>query len=293
MAKRKKQENKKGNIVAFALCMVMFFFFAFIIFVTEADYLFSEPRDLNEMLASGETPEKGEYVTVGVDAVVDWYAETEHRINGIIPIGKEQHCLVWLDDESFISMTVKGKNIDKVNELVQETSQYLNGVSNTLPTKVVFSGKVSSIDSDVSEYYQDVLDYYGIYESDGLVVHRLTIDTTSTKLNTWLLFGICMLVAIACLIGIVVTVKKGKKEKKLQAMLASQTAYGNPMQSGFDAYGNPIQSGVDAYGNPIQPGVDAYGNPIQSGTDPYGTMNNAGMSGQNMPYSDNNNNLYS
>lgn len=281
MAKNKKQNGSKKSVVGCVIGMIISFLLGAVLLIGESDYLFSEPQDLNEMVMAGDTPQKGEYVTVGVDAVVDWYAETEHRINGIIPIGKEQHCLVWLDDESFISMTVKGKNIDKVDELIDETADYLNGVSNVLPTKVVFSGKVSSIDSDVSKYYDDVLDYYGIYESDGLVVHYITIDTTDTKLQTWLMFGFFILLGIFCLIALVLTVKHRKKEKAAQAVLAGQTPYFNSMQPGVDAYGNPIQPGVDAYGNPIQPGTDAYGN-----------MYNPGANGQNMPYNDNNNNLY-
>lgn len=293
MAKNKKQNGSKGSVAGCVIGMIFFFLIGAVLLIGESDYLFSEPRDLNEMVMAGDSPQKGEYVTVGVDAVVDWYAETEHRINGIIPIGKEQHCLVWLDDESFISMTVKGKNMDKVDELIDETADYLNGVSSTLPSKVVFSGRVSTIDSDVSKYYDDVLDYYGIYESDGLVVRYVTIDTTDTKLQTWLMFAFFMLLGIACLIGLVVTVKNRKKAKAAQAVLAGQTPYLNPMQSGVDAYGNPIQPGVDAYGNPVQPGVDAYGNPIQPGTGAYGNMYNPGANGQNMPYNDNNNNLYS
>lgn len=283
MAKNKKQNGSKGSVAGCVIGMIIFFLLGAVLLIGESDYLFSDPQDLNEMVMAGDTPQKGEYVTVGVDAVVDWYAETEHRINGIIPIGKEQHCLVWLDDESFISMTVKGKNIDKVDELIDETSDYLNGVSSVLPSKVVFSGRVSTIDSDVSKYYDDVLDYYGIYESDGLEVRYITIDTTDTKLQTWLMFGFFMLLGIACLLGLVVTVKNRKKEKAAQAVLAGQTPYFNSMQPGVDAYGNPIQTGVDAYGNPIQPGTDAYGN-----------MYNPGANGQNMPYNDNNNNnLYS
>lgn len=259
MAKQKKQKNNKGSIGASIFGMVLFLLLGVLLFITDAEYLFSEPRDLNEMLAAGETPEKGEYVTVGVDAVVDWYAETEHKINGIIPIGKEQHCLVWLDDESFISMTVKGKNIDKVNKIVLETSYFLNGVSDALPTKVVFSGKISTIGSEVSEYYDEVLDAYGIYASDGLVIRYVTIDTTSTKLTSWLLIGVCLLIAVVFLITLVVAVKNKKKEKKLQAMLAAQASYGNPMQPGTVSYGN---------------------------------TNNQGMGEQNMPYTDDNNNLY-
>ena len=304
MAKNKKQNGGKGSVVGCVIGMIFFFLLGAVMLIGESDYLFSEPQDLNEMVMAGDTPQKGEYVTVGVDAVVDWYAETEHRINGIIPIGKEQHCLVWLDDESFISMTVKGKNMDKVDELIEETSDYLNGVSDTLPSKVVFSGRISAIDSDVSKYYDDVLDYYGIYESDGLVVRNITIDTTDTKLQTWLIFGFFMLLGVVFLVTLVITVKNKKKEKAAQAVLAGQTPYFNPMQPGVDAYGNPVQPGantygnsaqpgVDAYGNPIQPGTDAYGNPTQPGTDAYGNMYNPGANGQNMPYNDNNNNLYS
>ncbi|MGN0152693.1 MAG: DUF6709 family protein [Wujia sp.] len=281
MAKQKKQKSSNG-IGGSIFGLILFLVLGIVLIISESKYLFSAPVDFNKEIADSGTPEKGTYVTVGVDAVVDWYAETEYKINGIIPAGKEQHCLLWLDDGSFVSMTVKGKNIDKVNKLIQETTYYLSGVSDDLPTKVVFEGKVTSIGSEVSQYYNEVLDAYEISAADGLVIRYVTIDTTESKMRTWLMFGFCMLMAAVFVVTLVISVKNKKKAKQQQAAMATQAAYSGSMQTG-----------VDPYGNPIQPGVDPYGNPIQPGTDPYGNVNNPGMSGQSMPYDDNNNNLYS
>lgn len=198
----------KSNIVRSILLTLIFLFVGIALILVDAKYLFSDPRDFNEIIENGE-PEIGEYVTINVKAVIDWYAETEHKINGIIPAGTEKHCIVWLDDGGVISMTVKGKNVDKVDELISPTWEYLEGTAKTINSvPVCFSGKVSSNSGEVTKYYKDVLDYYGIDEDEGATVYHMTIDTTESKVKTWGLFGFCMLMVVVCF---TVTVREVKK----------------------------------------------------------------------------------
>lgn len=174
----------------------------------------STPQNINEMIEENGEPVKGEYVSVGVDAVLDWYAETEHRINGIIPVGTDMHCLVWLDDNSFISLTVKGnKNIEKIEKIIDETYAYMCYETDYLPTPVVFKGRISTIDSEVSRYYEDALNAWGISVSSdaGLTIYRLDIDTTQTKLKAWLMFLFIVVLDAMSIMLLVSEVKHNKK----------------------------------------------------------------------------------
>lgn len=271
------KQNKSGGIVGSVIMIIVCAFLTFVLFVSEMDNLFGEPRDLNAILADGASPQKGEYVSVGVDAVVDWYAETTYKINGIIPAGKKQHCILWLDDGSFISMTVKGKNVDTVNRLINETEKYLNRETEYLPTPVVFTGKISSIGTEVNQYWHEGLSYYGISEYDPeLTVYSLTIDTTETKTQMWLMIALFGALTILFVIILIANIKKKKKIKEADAQAA---AY-NAAQANNAAFNGGMYNNGNMYG-----GQDNM---------PYGTSDTTyGGSAQNTPYNDNNNNLYS
>lgn len=271
------KKGKTGGIVGSVIMIIVCALLTFVLFVGEMDYLFGEPRDLNEIISDGASPQKGEYVTIGVDAVVDWYAETKYKINGVIPAGKEQHCILWLDNQSFISMTVKGKDIDKVNMLIDATTDYLNKDTEYLPTPVVFSGKVTSIGTEVSKYWREGLEYYGISEFDPeLTVYNLTIDTTETKTQMWLMIGLFAALTVVFVIVLIVNIKNRKKIKEANAQAA---AY-NAAQANNSGYNGGMYNSGSMYG-----GQD---------TMPYGTQDTSyGGGSQNTPYNDNNNNPYS
>lgn len=271
------KQNKSSGIVGCVIGIIACALLTFILLVGEMDYLFSEPRDLNDIIADGASPQKGEYVSIGVDGVVDWYAETTYKINGIIPTGKKQHCILWLDNQAFISMTVKGKDIDKVNSLIDDTAKYLNGEVGYLPTPVVFSGKVTSIGTEVSQYWREGLSAYGISEYDpALTVYNLTIDTTETKLQMWLMIGLFAALTIVFIVALIINIKRKKAAKEANAQAA---AY-NAAQANNAAYNGGMYNNGNMYGG--QENM------------PYGTSDASyGGDGQNTPYNDNNNNLYS
>lgn len=227
----KKEKTKGGYILQSVVSLLAALLIALLLFAAFSDdikYLFGKAKNLNSVLAEGE-PEKGEYVSVGVDAVVDWYAETNYKINGVIPAGSKWHCVVWLDDESFISLTVKGKkNKDIINGLINDTEKFLNYQTEALPSPVVFEGKITSIGSEVDEYYDEALRYYGI---TGQEVHYLTIDTTYSKTSI-IIYGIIFLAIIGMFIGMFIGGIKGAKRLKAAEGLAA-SAPQNYNQQGF------------------------------------------------------------
>lgn len=212
-----QKKSTAGNIAAVIIIAVILAVYV----VAEKDFLFSsKPQDLFQLIDEEGEPTKGAYVSVDVDAVIDWYAETKHTINGIIPIGKERHYLIWLDDTSFISVTVKGKKTyEKIEDIKEETYAYLYGSSYYLSEPLELTGRISTMDSEIRSYYQEALDAWEISPADGLTVYYMTVDTTQTPLKSWLLVGFLTLVEV---IAIVMLVKEMNENKMLKAQAAAR-----------------------------------------------------------------------
>lgn len=213
----KTKGNYTGQIVTWVLLGLLFIFIGLVVFVGNSDYIFNGPKDFYDLEARNGI-EKGEYVSIPVDGVVDWYAETQHKINGFIPAGSEQHCLIWVDDYTFISMTVKGKNnIEKVDKIIDETWDYLSGSASYLPSPVTFEGQLSTIDPEVEKFYKDALSQMGILYDSDYTIYYLTIDTTQTKGMLFLIIGFCLVMVIASVIGIASAAKGIKNLKQAGA----------------------------------------------------------------------------
>lgn len=207
-----KNQRTKGKCIAQSILSLIAALLVTLLcvaaFSTELKYLFGKPTNINDMLAENGAPEKGEYVSVGVDAVFDWYAETNYKINGVIPAGSKQHCIMWLDDDSIISLTVKGKkNIEKIDNIIEGTESYLNGTSDRLPSRIIFEGKVTELGSEVKQYYNDVV------LGSGYTIHYLTIDTTYSKTSI-IIYGLIFLLIIGGLIASFISGIRGVKKLK-------------------------------------------------------------------------------
>ncbi|MBQ8316908.1 MAG: hypothetical protein IJX85_01070 [Lachnospiraceae bacterium] len=206
-----------GNIIGVVIITALIALFL----VSQAGYLFdSTPIDIVEHIEAEGAPVKGEYVSVEVDAVVEHFAETDHRINGIIPMGTDNHYLLWLTDDSFIALTANGKELcNKLSDIKNQTQLYVMGNTDYLSDPVKIEGKVATMDSEIEDYYRDALDYWGIYSSDGLQIYYVTIDETDSKLSNWLMVGFLVLIDI---IAIAVLVKDVKDNKELKAQEAAR-----------------------------------------------------------------------
>lgn len=224
-ANEKKPSSTKA-IVGLVIAIILFAILGVFLFIINSDYLIGEPQDFYEMVEDGRNPEKGEYVSINVDAVVDWYAETSYKINGFIPAGKEQHCLVWLDNNAFISLTVKGKeNIANIDDIIDGTQSFLYGETEVFPEGEKFVGKLSTIDPEVAKYYNEILDMYEIVDDGEITVYQLTIDASDTKLSIWIYIGIMAIIDIVCIVSLVVLIKRRKNEKEAALMQSSVPVY--------------------------------------------------------------------
>lgn len=218
------KKNNSGNKVLFAIFAVVFAVVAVVMFVSNMDYLFSDPTDFEAMIEEEGEPVTGERVSIDVELVYDWYAEMEYKINGVIPAGTEKYCLVYLEEQdAFVSLTVKGKEDCKaIDKLISESDDYMSSEAGSLPKSVTFEGKLTTIDPEISKFYTDFrtqfISYYGGY---GWIpeFYQVTIDTTETNGTILLLIGIMLLLAVFFGAAFVAAVKNEKKEK-LQAAAA-------------------------------------------------------------------------
>lgn len=221
-----KNKNNGGSKVLFVIFIIIFSGLAIFMFVSNTGYLFGDAKDFKTMLEEEGEPVKGEFVTLDVDLVYDWYAEMEYKINGIIPAGTERYCLVYMEDiDAFISLTVKGKdNYKAIDKLISESSKYMNYETDDLPKAVTFEGKISTLEPDISNIYSQAKSII-ISGSGGWVpeFYHVTIDTTENKGSILLIVGILLLIDIFFIAALVAAIKK-EKEEKLQAATAQTYA---------------------------------------------------------------------
>ena len=298
----KPKKHNVGQVIVLAMCMLLMLVMAFVMFVGDSDYLLGkEARDVMDYANDGVAPPKGIHIKVNVDACLGNYAETQHKINGIIPAGKEEHYIVWLDNNAALSITVKNKKtINKLNSIIDDTWDYLDGVSDTHPSSITIEGQVSTMDSELEGYYDDYLEEMGFTDS-GFPIYYVTVDNTDTRATGWLIIGVLLVIGIGCLIGMISTIKAIKREKaaaeSVQNTYAGNNAnvFGNINNYGADgaynnsAYDNNAQYNNGAYDNNSSYNNGAYDNNSSYNNGAYDNNSsyNNGAYGNNSAYNNN------
>ncbi len=294
----KPKKHNAGQVIVLAMCMLLMFVMAFVMFVGDSDYLLGkEARDVMDYADDGVAPPKGIHIKVNVDACLGNYAETQHKINGIIPAGKEEHYIVWLDNNAALSITVKNKKtINKLNSIIDDTWDYLDGVSDTLPSSITIEGQVNTMDSELEGYYDDYLEDMGFADS-GFPIYYVTVDNTDTRATGWLIVGVLLVIGIGCLIGMISVIKAIKREKaaaeNVQNTYAGNDAnvFGNINNYGANGAYNNAQYNNGTYGDNSAYNNGAYDYNSTYNNNPYADSqygnNNDMTNGMNNP-SDNN-----
>lgn len=294
----KPKKHNAGQVIVLAMCMLLMFVMAFVMFVGDSDYLLGkEARDVMDYADDGVAPPKGIHIKVNVDACLGNYAETQHKINGIIPAGKEEHYIVWLDNNAALSITVKNKKtINKLNSIIDDTWDYLDGVSDTLPSSITIEGQVNTMDSELEGYYDDYLEDMGFADS-GFPIYYVTVDNTDTRATGWLIVGVLLVIGIGCLIGMISIIKAIKREKaaaeSVQNTYAGNDAnvFGNINNYGANGAYNNAQYNNGTYGDNSAYNNGAYDYNSTYNNNPYADSqygnNNDMTNGMNNP-SDNN-----
>ncbi len=202
------------SFLAFSLIMVLLY--GPLMFGTKV-------TDINTLLRESRLKERvGKYVELDVDAVLENFAETVHKTNGFTT-GKDQHFLVWLDDDSMIAVTVTGKNATAMKDIMDATWNYLDEKSDSLTqTPLHLKGKIEELSTQMRGYYQQALDNLGLTSAER-DIYYLRIDCTETQLLSLLITGGMFAFGVLMTLGYF---KLRKKEKE-----ASQVIEGFEPQS--------------------------------------------------------------
>ncbi len=213
------------NVIGLIVGVLFFTFAAVFIGVTEGSYMFAgKCENVNTILTSSNIEDyKGKHVSIDIHGVIENYAETKHKTNGITT-GTDQHYIIWLDDGSMISLrTKKKKNIEQLNNIMNDTWDYLDkkrdsGTDNPL----YIEAEVSTMDSEIKGFYDEMLDYYGISDSN-VVVHYVELDTTKTKGSLLGEFFAFVFFGLLCLAAVVLHFKKPRVKKAADDTFVPET----------------------------------------------------------------------
>lgn len=218
--KEEKQEkiNRKKNlaIILFSLVGVFLIGFAYNFYCTmghpfDGDYqYYYDVEDEHLML-------RGRYVKLGVDGVAGWYQGADS-----VDDADKGRCVVWLDNNRFIALSVSGQdNIEKLNHIIEGTQAYIDYETSYFPDPVYFTGQIKTLNKVDKKAYLDYCDSILTewdYPKEFMTIYELEIDT-SAKIEVAHISSIVYLALAGCFLiaGIVATVKYNKvKEKKIK-----------------------------------------------------------------------------
>jgi hypothetical protein len=220
----------KASGIMFIILGIILFIIGGIIFASNAGYMISgECKDLQSYLG-GPYP-TGEYVKINLDSVLGNYAETKHTTNGI-PTGTDQYYVALLDDNSFISVKIKGKgNVEKMEKVVNETWSSDDWRAST-PYEASGKLKASIGNSEIRGFYKDFFNEFcqvvGVEYSEltsQFNVYEYELDCTDSRGSLWGTVGLLAgFGALLFVLGIFY-LKKAAKMGEAPAMSYSNTDY--------------------------------------------------------------------
>ncbi len=195
---------------------IMFLAFSLIMVWLYGPLMFgTKVTDINTLLRENRVKEStGKYVELDVDAVLENFAETVHKTNGFTT-GKDQHFLVWLDDDSMIAVSVTGKNTTAMKNIMDATWEYLDGKSDSLTkTPLHLKGKIEEMSGQLLSYYREALEYFNLNEADR-DIYYLRINCTDTQLLSLLITGGMFAFGVVMTLGYFKMKKKEKEEAQV------------------------------------------------------------------------------
>ncbi len=197
------------------LTLILIYIFGIVMLVTSIDdlkYIITgKADDINDMIENGEELKRGDHVSIKLEYALDWYAETNKRTRR--SSNHSYHALGVLDDGRIVSIKVRvaSKEYYKLEDLIDETYDYLNGDRTLPPTPVILKGGLLDLDKQVEQYFNSALNYIGYSQSDAIY---LEIDTNQS--HFYLMFGFVfgLVVTVFGTIFIILLIKE-KNNKKI------------------------------------------------------------------------------
>ena len=210
------------SIVVAVLCFVVAVFYT----IGNWDYMIlGKTVDLNEVIADGGSPQKGDHVKLKVYFVLGNFAETKHTINGFIPAGKEQHYGIMMEDGSVIAVTLKSSSdIDKFEEIYSKNWDLLEAEDYSFMYNFLeITGTVKNMDREIEGFYKTALSGADITAADTNIYY-LSIDATDTRFSYFLVDIFLLGVMVLCIFLFFAEKKKKKQLNELQAIAKSNAA---------------------------------------------------------------------
>ena len=266
-------KQAKGNMKAMLIVSILCFVGAIVYAIARWDYVFmGNTINLNQAVMEGKEPTKGDYATLNLRLVLGNYAETQHKINGFIPAGTEQHYVVVLDDGTVMSVTLKDKSdIKQLEAMVDPTWSLLTGETETWPgTSLTLTGQITNMDSKIQAYYKEALSKAGVTTDQFPRILNLTLDATNSRFRGFLVFGILLLFGV-----ILLFVSFAFKKKKKEMENVQDIARANAADPALNPFLNP--TGVEGNAGNAQNNADGTGMP-GAAVPGYG-VTNANLSG--------------
>lgn len=214
----KASEKKTNPKFSAILGIVVGLIFVVALVVIYRDVLTGNAVNINDLLENN-TLEKDKYVEMHIDGVIGNYAETKHTVN-FIPVGTDQHYIIWLDNDQFISLATQDKNLMKrLDEITTATWDYNDGVIDELPEAVVVRGIVHSMDPEIRGYIDQWANEIGI--SDSIIY--LSVDNTETPTKAWLEILLFLAISVASTIALISIIKKEKEQEMIYSFSGKAT----------------------------------------------------------------------
>lgn len=197
---RSRAKNEKMSSIVFMIIIgpILILGGIYVFFSNASYYIFGKTYDLDQMIRNNESWPVDKFGTLTVNSCLGNYAETKHMINGIIPAGKDEHYILFLEDDTFVSVSVKGKkNIDALERVTDETweSEDFYAAAPVALTGIIRTGS----SYEIRGYYKDALEQLGVDTEDSNVVRWVTFDATETRLGGWVLFLGISAIGIVCI----------------------------------------------------------------------------------------------
>ena len=233
-------KGKANDKITGIICAVFFIFLAVMLCIIDKDVLADNATDLQDLI-DDNAELKDQYVELYVDGVIGNYAETEHKINGIIPSGTDQHYLLWLDDGTFISLTTRNKDLmSKLDAICDNTWDYIDYKTDVLDKSITIKGKIGSMDTEIKGFCNEWLDQLEVSHSD---MRYVSINADTSRGSVLGYVGICLLLAGVGVFVFINAVNKEKKEAYNAQVVSSYQAMNNDPEA--DNTLNETGSGID------------------------------------------------
>lgn len=205
MLKELKEKSTKQTRNAVIICVIISIALVAVAWFTGFHVLVNGKVNLYD-LKDEEIGKQKQYVSADIYAIMDYYAYTTTD-------GKttEKEYIIPVGEKSYIGLVVRGNDMKKCDEIMQETADYLNGESEQLPKSLQVEGTIMPMSEDSLKYYKQyyVATGWSEEELEAFLPYYLGVNEIG-GLDKDILYFLCVLAVVPILIAIWKIVKNAR-----------------------------------------------------------------------------------